>query len=166
MGIIQRQLVPSREDAVRMTRNEKTGMIVLSYIATVFDDMQAELADRLGMVENGPERMRELAEKAESLLNDMRLTIPMKQRIGLQNVGKDFDMRIAPKASPFSTSTVMQNEEFKELVDFARAKCVDCMEDDEECKNCGLYQLLTSLVPLDDYHSRLLCPYNMGEWVN
>ena len=77
----------------------------------------------------------------------------------------DFEIRLTPKMTPSKTSVVMQKDEFKELVDLARAKCRDCMDDDEECEKCKLFQLLTVLLPLDDY-SGMLCPYNMGEWAN
>jgi len=165
MRIVQK-MQPSRDDAVRITRNEKVGMIVLAYAATVLDDLQTEMKDRLRMIENGPERIAELAARTDELLNELRATIPMNQRLNLQNTAKDYDMRLSPKMTPTRTSVVMQKEEFKELVDHARARCRECTDDDEECEKCRLFQLLTVILPLDDYHHQLLCPYNMGEWGN
>lgn len=166
MRIVKTMLAPSRDDAVRLTRSEKMSMVVLAYAATIMDELQGDLAQRLTMIENGPERVKELSEKTDALLNDLRLTIPINQRQSLQNVGSDFEMRLAPKASPNKTTVLMQKEEFRELVDFARTKCRDCIDDDEDCEKCGLYQLLTSILPLDDYHNNMLCPYNLGEWKN
>ena len=165
MHITKKILEPSRYDAVRLTRSEKLSMIVLCYVATCLDDLQKEIPDRLGMVENGQERMKELADKSDALLNDVRLTIPMNQRMNLQNTANDFEMRLAPKLKPETTNVLMTKNEFKELVDIARTKCRDCTEDDMTCEKCRLYKLLTAILPLEDY-SGMLCPYNMGEWGN
>ena len=164
--ITKKLLEPSREDAVRLTRTEKMAMIVLAYVATVFDDMQTELGDRLKMIEDGEGRIRAMAYGSDELLHDLRATIPVEQRMNLQNTAKDHEMRLVPKMTPTTTNVIMGKEEFRELVDFARVKCRECILDDQECKTCGLYKLLTSLLPLDDYHNGLLCPYNMGEWGN
>ena len=166
MRITKKLLEPSREDAVRLNRNEKMGMITLAYVATVLEDMQTEMADRLKMIDNGPELMQLLADDADDILNQLRLTIPENQRMNLQNTARDFEIRLTPKATPGKTSVVMQKEEFKQLVDYARTKCVDCMDSDTECEKCGLFQLLTVVLPLNDYHGGMLCPYNMGEWAN
>ena len=166
MRITKEMLSPSRDDAVRLTRQEKMAMIVLAYVATVFEDVKAELSDRLGMVEHGPSAMEEPSEKTDRLLNELRLTIPVNQRLNLQNTANEYEIRLTPKATPSKTTVIMQKDEFKELVDLARARCVDCMETDTACGKCKLFQLLTVLLPLDDYHDGMLCPYNMGEWKN
>ena len=159
-------LHPSREDAVRLTRQEKMCMIILAYVATVLDEMRSEMKDRFGMIENGNERIDRVSQEVDALLNELRLTAPLNQRMNLQNTARDFEIRLTPKMTPSKTSVVMQKEEFKELVDHAREKCRDCMEDDVNCEKCSLYQLMTVLLPLDDYHDGMLCPYNLGEWAN
>lgn len=164
--IIKKIKDPSIENPVRLTRDEKMGMILLSYAATVLDDLRKEMHDRIGMVWNGHERMRELAEKAEMILNEMRVTAPMNQRNQLENTANDFEMRLTPKATPGTTNVIMQKEEFRTLVDFARSTCKECTLDDEECETCELFQLLTVILPLDEYHDRMLCPYNLGKWGN
>ena len=166
MRIMKEMLEPSREDAVRLTRVEKMGMIVLAYAATVLDDIRTELKERLGTIPDGTERARQLSEDVDGLLNDLRMTIPENQRVNLEHTAQDFEMRLAPKATPSKTTIIMQKEEFRQLVDAARARCRECTENDESCGKCELYQLLTVLLPLDDYHSGLLCPYNLGEWKN
>lgn len=166
MRITKEMLSPSRDDAVRLRRTEKQAMLVMAYIATVYEDMQKELDDRLEMIENGPQRMRILAEDADDLLNELRKTIPVNQRMNLQNTVNEYEIRLTPKMTPFKTNVIMQKEEFKELVDIARGICVECAESDTECKACRLYQLLTVLLPLEDYNNGMLCPYNLGEWGN
>lgn len=166
MRITQTMIAPSRDDAVRLTRQEKMSMIVLAYVATCVDELQKELADRLKMIRQGEDRAHMLSTAVDELLNDLRLTIPMNQRLNLQNTAKDNEIRLTPKLTPTSTNVIMQKEEFKDLVDLARAKCRDCMDDDKACEKCRLFQLLTVLLPLDDYHDGMLCPYNLGEWAN
>ena len=166
MGITQTIADPSRADAVRLNRKEKMAMIVLAYAATVLEDIQADLADRLKMIDGGEEKLQSLSVGTDDLLRELRLTIPVNQRMSLQNTAKDFEIRLAPKATPSKTSVVMQKEEFKQLVDLARAECRDCMDDDKTCEKCNLYQLLTVILPLDDYHDGMLCPYNLGVWAN
>jgi hypothetical protein len=138
-------------------------MIVLAYAATIFEDLKKDLADRLEMVEDGKERLMELSEKTDRLLQDVRLTIPENQRMNLQNTASDFEIRLSPKLTPYKTNIIMQKDEFKELVDIARTKCRECTEDDESCEACELFQLLTVLLPLEEYDG-MLCPYNLGEW--
>lgn len=166
MRIRNELLNPSRRDAVRLTRSEKMSMIVLAYAATILEDLKKDLADRLKMVDGGAELLDELSAKTDRLLHELRLTVPENQRMNLQNTANDFEIRLSPKLTPYKTNLVMQKDEFKELVDYAREKCRDCTEDDESCESCGLYQLLTVVLPLDEYHDRMLCPYNLGEWGN
>ena len=166
MVIVKKLRDPSVDGAVRLTRSEKMSMILLSYAATVLSDLRSELSDRLEIVENGSERMKELAVKSEELLNEIRRTVPMNQRMQLHNTASDFEMRLTPKATPTTTNVVMQKEEFRELVDYARATCKECTLDDNECERCGLFQLLTVVLPMDEYHGQLLCPYNLGKWGN
>lgn len=166
MRLVGRIIEPSREDAVRLTRNEKTSMIVLAYAATVLDDLQADIADRLGMVPDGAEKLKKISEATDALLAELRRTIPVNQRVNLSNTARDYDFRLMPKASPMSTSVIMTKDEFKELVDCARVKCRECTDTNEECEKCGLFQLLTVVLPLDDYDDTMLCPYNLGEWAN
>jgi len=164
MHVIRKLLDPSRPDAVRLRRNEKMDMLHLMYAVTILEDLQKEIPERLAMVEDGAERMKLVAAEADALLNEIRVTIPENQRKGIQNTADDYVMRLTPKSSPSESSVIMSKEEFKELVDASRAKCTECMYDDEECEQCGLYQLLTSILPMDDYHILHLCPYNLGRW--
>ena len=166
MRIVRKKLYPSREDAVRMTRSEKLSMLMLAYAATVLEDLMTEMPDRLAMVDGGTDRLKKLSEETDELLNDLRLTIPMNQRESLERTAEDYEMRMIPKATPSKTNILMMKEEFRGLIDVARTKCRECTEDDESCTKCDLYNLLTCVLPLDDYHSVLLCPYNLGGWKN
>ena len=165
--MIVRQLqYPSRPDAVRLRRNEKFAMMHMMYAVTTLMDLRKDLADRLAMVENGDERMHSIAALADELLTDLRVTLPEDQRESMQHTGEDYEMRLAPRMTPYKNNVVMTNEEFRELVDASREKCRECILDDNECEECSLYRLLTCVLPMDDYHEINLCPYNLGEWKN
>jgi len=163
---VKKLMDPSRTDAVRLRRNEKMSMLHLMYAITILDDLLKEIPDRLDMVPDGRERMGEIARKADQLLNEIRITVPENQRHGIQNMASDYEIRLTPKATPVEQNVLVTKEEFRELVDSARAMCKECTYDDQECEQCKLYQLLTSILPLDEYHDRMLCPYNLGEWAN
>lgn len=163
---MQKVLQPSRNDAVRLTRIEKMAMLQLAYVATVLEELQNDLGDRLEKINQGAEKMHVLASGSDEILNDLRLTVPMNQRMSLQNTAMDYEMRLTPKLTPMSTNVIMDKDEFKEIVDIARTKCHDCTEDSNTCTKCRLFKLLTSILPLEDYDGGLLCPYNLGEWAN
>lgn len=166
MRIVQKVLQPSRDDAVRLTRIEKMAMLQLAYVATVLEELQNDLGDRLEKIDQGAEKMHVLASGSDEILNDLRLTVPMNQRMSLQNTAMDYEMRLTPKLTPMSTNVIMDKDEFKEIVDIARTKCHDCTEDSNTCTKCRLFKLLASILPLEDYDGGLLCPYNLGEWAN
>jgi hypothetical protein len=128
--------------------------------------MQTEMRSRFEMIPQGTERLLWVSDETDKLLNELRETVPIEQRLNLQNTAQEYEVRLTPKATPSKTNVVMRKEEFREIVDFARTKCIDCMESDTDCEKCKLFKLLTVLLPLDDYHNGMLCPYNMGEWAN
>lgn len=166
MRIVKTVVDPSREDAVRMRRVEKDAILHLMHAATILDEAQNDLKDRLGMIDSGADRMRQISQDTDELMHDIRLTIPDEQRRGLENIASDVVVRLVPKATPHITQVVMDKEEFRTLVDSARVRCRECAEDDVGCEQCDLYRLLTSILPLDDYHSTYMCPYNLGKWRN
>ena len=159
-------IYPSRPDAVRLRRTEREAMFYLMYVVDTLEDVKTGLAERIRMVENGEARYGEIAEKADAFLQEIRMTIPENQRDVLQRTIEDCRMRIVPKTMPDSTVLLMPKEEFRTLVDCAREKCRDCFLDDNECERCELFQQLTCILPMDDYHQMNLCPYNLGEWKN
>lgn len=166
MRIVRKLQNPSRPDAVRLRRNEKFAMMHMMYAVTTLEDLQKDLSDRLDMVGNGHDRMRDAAALADRLLTDLRVTVPEDQRSSMEHTGEDYEMRLVPKLTPSKSNVVMTVDEFKALVDAARTRCRECILDGEECEGCDLYRLLTCVLPMDDYHCLNLCPYNLGEWKN
>ena len=118
------------------------------------------------MIPDGEERFKKVAAWADELLHELRVTVPENQRIGMHHTAMDCEMRIVPVQKPSENNVLMTKEEFRELVDSARQRCRECADDDEECERCSLYRLLTSVLPLEDYHGMHMCPYNLGRWEN
>ena len=166
MRITREMIEPSRPDAVRLNRGEKISVLFLSHAASVLDDLVNDLAERMKMVEGGQDRVQKLAEEANSLLHDVRMTIPENQRMNLQHTVEDYEIRMTPKLTPSITNVVVQKEEFRTLVDAARVKCTECTDSCEECEKCELFKLLTVILPLESYDGTMLCPYNLGVWAN
>ena len=165
--IIRRQLDPSNEDAERLTRSERNALLFFMNAVSVLEDMEKDLRNRLESIDNGQERMHNCSEMAAQILHELKLTVPMDQRKNLGNVATDYHMRLVPNSTPISNrNLVVDKENFRELVDSAQEKCRICVETDESCQRCKLFRILSTLLPMEEYHSNNLCPYNMAEWEN
>jgi hypothetical protein len=158
--------IPSRDDAWDVTRPEKLSVLFLMNTVSSMMDSRDELKDRVSRIDGGPEMMDTMVTTSERLLNEIRRTIPERQRHSINNISKDMEMRMVPKATPSKTMVLMQKEEFRALVDAAQIKCRECTDDNEECKNCSLYLLLLVILPMDRYDGTFLCPYNARDWEN
>lgn len=157
---------PSRPDAVELKRDEKMVLTFLTNTASALAETKDGLWDRLGMIEGGREKMNQVVTDALDLLQEIRMTIPERQRKSLARTAQDYEIRLTPKFTPSAHNVVVEKEDFRKLVDAAQVKCRECVDDCEECKRCSLYQLLTVVLPLDSYDGVMLCPYNMAVWAN
>lgn len=163
---MERFAIPSREDAWNLTRSERMSLLFLMNTVSAMLDAKKDLAERLDRIDGGHELMDTMCDSALKVLEEVRKTIPENQRVSVNNVTKDMEMRMVPKMAPTKTNVIMPREELRELIDAAQVKCRDCVEDGEECKACGLYKVLTSVVPLEKHGETMLCPYNMAVWEN
>ena len=159
-------VVPSRDDAWDVTRQEKMSILFLMNTVSAMMDSRDELKDRVSRIEGGAELMDTMVDSSEKLLTEIRKTIPTDQRVSINNVSKDMEMRMVPKMTPSKTTVLVQKEEFRQLVDAAQVKCRDCTEDNVKCRECGLFKLLKVVLPLDTYDGTFLCPYNLAGWEN
>lgn len=162
----QRFVVPSRKDAWDVTRQEKMSILFLMNTVSAMIDSRDELNDRVSRIDGGAELMDTMVDSADKLLTEIRRTIPEDQRVSINNVSKDMEMRMVPKMTPSKTTVLIQKEDFRQLVDAAQVKCRDCTDDSEQCRECGLFKLLKIVVPLERYDGTFLCPYNLAGWEN
>ena len=156
--------IPSRPDAWEMNRNEKQNMMFYLNASSIFADVIDNLRPRLERVENGVERAQKLQDDAVKLLEDIRVTIPEKQRANLYNTSLDPKMQLVPKYTPAGKTVIVPQDDFRELVDAAKVKCGDCVIDSDDCHKCELFKLFTAVLPLNRYDGTFLCPYNLAEW--
>ena len=162
----ERFVVPSRDDAWDVTRQEKLSILFLMNTVSSMMDSRDELKDRISRIDGGRELMETMVNSSEMLLTELRRTIPEDQRVSINNISKDMEMRMVPKMTPSKTTVLVTKEDFRQLVDAAQVKCRECTDDSEQCKACGLFKLLKNVVPLERYDGTFLCPYNMAGWEN
>lgn len=154
------------EEKKRLYRSEKIPMLFLMNAVSAMYYAKDDLKDRLASIPDGMARMDAMLENANKLLDDVLETVPTHQQINLLRTGKEYEMRIVPKATQPNISMVLEKEDVRELVDGAQeAKCTACVLNSVECRNCKLAKVLEKVVPLDRYNSTL-CPYNMAQWEN
>ena len=158
--------MPSRDDAWDVTRQEKMSILFLMNTVSAMLDSRDELKDRVSRIDGGTELMDTMVDSADKLLTEIRRTIPENQRVSINNISKDMEMRMVPKMTPSKTTVLVQKEDFRQLVDAAQVKCRECTEDSTECRECGLFKLLQVVVPLERYDGTFLCPYNLAGWEN
>lgn len=125
-----------------------------------------DMIPRLECIPNGVKRMQLALGQMRSIVNDITGTIPVEQCRRIHGTMKDYESRIVPKYTPSPASVVLEKEQAKSLIDFARAECKTCVKDAEECRGCPLYKLLIAVLPCDNYdeYGSYLCPYSRSEW--
>ena len=148
----------------RLVRNEMTAVRMLLAALSTTLYAQKDLAARLECVPDGNRRMRLAVGGLRAICDDLVGTISRSQCQQIWGTMKDFEMRLLPKLTPGSTNIIMTKEQGKQLLDCARWKCHDCIEDGESCRKCELYKLLEATTPMDDYGNGMICPYSLAEW--
>ena len=101
--------------------------------------------------------------KVNDVLEDLIGTMTVTQCRQVRNSQGDMVMKLQPRLSPNSTNVLWEKEIARGLIDVAREKCRDCVEDGKSCMQCPLYKLLEAISPMQEY-SDLQCPYALSEW--
>ena len=148
----------------RATRDEMSAIRMLLIMASNLAYAKDDLKKRLGIVPDGEERLSSVLEEATSLFQDVLGTISDKQRRKLRNDANDYDVKLTPKFSADKTLMALSKQELTTLINCARERCKFCTLDGNECKKCELYQMLLTIVPLNDYGIGIMCPYVFQEW--
>lgn len=151
------------KDCERMNRGEYEAMRGLLGAVSYIAHADQNLVKRLERVPYGKQRMRMLLGGAKALSDDLVGTMPQGQCRQLQNTMQDMEIRMVPKMAAMSRNVVFDKDLAKELIDIAQEKCRGCVEDAESCMECGLYKVLESILPLNDF-SGMLCPFSLSEW--
>ena len=151
-------------ECVRLTRMEMTAMNWLYAALSSCLHGQEDLAKRLEIVPDGPQRYAKMVDDLSSIVNDLTGTMPDKQKTKVRNMMHDMELRLVPKMTRRDVAVVLAKEDAMTLLDLAKEnKCVMCMLDSEECRKCDLYKIMEAETPLEEYKG-YLCPYNLAEW--
>ena len=152
------------ESCERLKRTELVAMkLMLAHLSTAaywLDDLK----ERFECIPYGRQRAAAAVGMLRSICDDVSGTIPESQLKQLYGTMKDYDLRLLPKLSPGSPNIILTREDGVALINLARNKCHDCVEDGEGARQCKLYQFLEATTPLDDYGDGLLCPYMQVGW--
>lgn len=132
----------------------------VSYTAHANDDLRS----RLDFIPEGASRMEDCLNGLQGMLGDLLRTIPQGQCRQLRNTMQDMEIRMVPKLAPMSQNVILDKDLAKGLYDAAMEKCRGCVEDTQSCRQCTLYKVLESTLPLDNYENTLICPYSISEW--
>ena len=151
-------------DCERLMRSELTAVRMLLAALSSATYAKEDLDDRLKCVPHGRERFRLALGGLRAVCDDLIGTISRSQCKQIYGTMKDFEMRLLPKLTPGSTNIIMTKEQGKDLLECARWKCHDCVEDGEHCRDCRLYKVLEATTPLDNYGDGLVCPYALVDW--
>ena len=151
-------------DCERMTRPEfeaaRCLLGAVSYAAHANDG----LSKRLNLIPDGPERMAGALQSIRDIADDVVGTMTSQQAKQMQHVMSDMEIRMVPKMAPISQSVLFDKDIAKGLIDIAKDRCRDCVEDNNSCKGCELYKILEAVTPPNDFESGLICPYSLAEW--
>jgi len=151
-------------DCERLKRNEFEAVRYLlgavSYTASAKDDLQ----NRLECIPGGRQRMAMILGGLRAIADDLIGTVPRGQCKQLKNTMDDMEMRMVPKFASMNQNVILEKDNAKALIDTAMERCRGCVEDEKSCRKCGLYRVLESMLPLDDYNNGMLCPYSTSEW--
>ena len=163
-GLGEKRVWLQEEDCERLNRAEFEAVRCLlgavSYTAHASDDLQK----RLECLPSGKARMGMVLGGLRAIADDLVGTIPRGQCKQLRNTMSDMEMRMVPKMMGMSQNVILEKDNAKALIDTAMERCKGCVEDDISCRECGLYRVLESFLPLDTYDNGMLCPYSTSEW--
>lgn len=148
----------------RATRDEMSAIRMLLIMSSNLAYAEDDLKKRLSIVPDGEARLKSVLEESTSLFQDILGTISDKQRRKLRNDANDYDVKLTPKFSADKTTMALSKQELMTLVNCAREKCKFCILNGRECEQCELYQMLITIIPLNDYGSDIVCPYVYQEW--
>jgi hypothetical protein len=152
------------EQCERMRRTELCALKMLLAHLSSAAFAQEDLKDRLDCIPNGNQRMRMAVGGLRAVCDDLIGTITVAQAKQIRGTMNDFEIRLIPKLSPNSQNVIMTVDVAKTLLDYARLKCRECTANDNESRNCTLYQFMEATTPLEHYGDGLICPYALQEW--
>ena len=152
------------EDCERLNRVEMQAVRMMLAALSTAAYAKDDLKERLECVPDGNKRFRLALGGLRAVCDDVIGTVSRSQCKQIYGTMNDFEMRLLPKMTPGTTNIIMTKDQGKDLLECARWKCHDCVEDGEACRQCKLYKLLEATTPMDSYGDGLICPYALAKW--
>lgn len=149
----------------RMTRTERTDLIILICIETMLTDCAESLSGRVGNKPEWDNAILTARGCIKLMVDSVLATMNAEQLEHLKKTSRDYEMRLKPKLTPIDSNMVVDKETMRTLIDAAQYKCTDCFKSDRESRGCKLQKLLSVLIPMKKYDSGL-CVFNNREWEN
>ena len=150
----------------RLTRVQKSALIILICLETLTDDCRDDLAGRVENMEAWAEKAGKAKETLHSMVDDIIQTMAPEQLQHFKKTARDYELRLMPRMTPWSANMVVDKETLRTLIDAAQKQCVDCFKTEAESRNCKLQKLLATLIPMERYEDTGLCVFNNKEWEN
>lgn len=147
----------------RLTRPEMASMQWMLNALSSMCYARDDLGRRLECIPDGPQRMNMAIGFVRSIYRDLQGTVTEKQLRQIRNAAHDLEVRMVPKLTPQAVTVTIDKDTAMELIDAAQAKCVECLTENEDARECKLCQVLETVVPLNNYDS-FYCPYSTAKW--
>jgi len=152
------------EDCERLNRVEMQAVRMMLAALSTAAYAKDDLKERLECVPDGNKRFRLALGGLRAVCDDVIGTVSRSQCKQIYGTMRDFEMRLLPKLTPGTTNIIMTKDQGKDLLECARWKCYNCVEDGEACRQCKQYKLLEATTPMDNYGDGLICPYALAKW--
>lgn len=152
------------KDCERLNRGEFEAVRCLLGAVNYTAHANEDLKKRLMIIPGGQQRMADALQDLRDIADDVIGTVPVGQCKQIRNTMLDMEIRMTPKLAPMSRNVILEKEIAKRLIDIAMERCHGCVEGPEEGKQCALYRVLESFLPLENYENGMLCPYSVSEW--
>ena len=154
-------------DRRRMCKDEMDTLKMLMVALSELVKSANGLKKNLELIPDGMERMGGICDAMQELYEDILGTVSEAQLKHIKNVIHDCEIVLRNKAitNGAGNTVRMTVDEAKALVQAARfgGYCTECFMESPECETCSLFNVLSAVIPLDDY-SGVLCPYNTAKW--
>lgn len=152
------------KDRERLNKQEFSAMRGMLAELVYIESSAEYLRNRLECIPGGKQRTAMLRGSVNAITDDLLGTVPREQCLQLGNTMNDMELRMVPKMTPMTRNVVIEESIAKGIIDMAKEKCKFCVEDNESCRSCRLYQYLVAILPLDSYDNGLQCPYSNTIW--
>ena len=151
-------------DRERMKRSEMNALIYFECAMAAAGYCWKDLADRLDCIPAGKRRYKMAMGAFKAVIDDIHGTIPEQSEKRMSGIRNDFKIALIPQAQNEPKKLVLDREDAYALMEAALKQCANCFKSDEEARQeCGLYKILETYMPLEDYGNGIYCQYGKSE---